>query len=209
MNTITCAVCKQPKPSSEFPSHGRNAYSTLRKNVPAKENRCRPCKAEYAREWRKQNPSYQGTGKLKNIPLEDRLTVSAISHRLVCAKVRAKKYGGPMPDIDRDYLYELFKKQKGRCALTGVPMKVEKKAITCLSLDQIDSNLGYVKGNVQWVAWAANRAKGDMSHEVFVDMCRQVVEYQKVQRLSPSGSTPQAIGGGSAEPLRNQGEDIV
>lgn len=177
-----------------FPTHGKNSYANLRAGIPVHENRCRPCKAAYAREYRKKLPSnYRGTGKLKNIPSEDRLLVSAISHRLTNAKIRAEKYGGPAPDIDRDFLYQLFKEQEGRCALTGVPMKIEKNAITCLSLDQKEPALGYVKGNVQWVAWAANRAKGDMSLEVFVDMCRQVMEYQKVQRLSPSGSTPKRV----------------
>lgn len=185
MQSITCTACHQILPISLFPTHGKASYTNLRDGVPAHESRCRPCKAAYAREYRKKLPSnYRGTGKLKSIPEEDRLLVSAISHRLTCAKQRAEKYGGPAPDIDREYLYQLFKEQEGRCALSGVPMKIEKKAITCLSLDQKEPSLGYVKGNVQWVAWAANRAKGDMSQDVFVDMCRQVMEYQKVQRLS-------------------------
>lgn len=63
-------------------------------------------------------------------------------------------------------------------------MKAEVNAVTCLSIDKIRPEGGYVEGNVQWVAWAVNRAKGDMETDVFVDMCRQVLEYQKVQRLS-------------------------
>lgn len=121
---------------------------------------------------------------MNSIPEDDRLLVSAISDRLMQAKERVKKYGGVAMDIDRDYLYQMFKDQQGLCALSGALMKVEKGAITCLSLDQIKPGLGYVKGNVQWVAWAVNRAKGDMDSDVFLDMCLQIVEYRKVQRLS-------------------------
>lgn len=184
MQTKTCTRCNTDLPISMFPLHGKASYANSRENSPTYEGRCRPCKAEYAREFRKRNPGYRGSGKLKSIPPEDRLLISAISHRLSCAKQRAEKFSGPAPDVDTEYLYQLFKEQQGRCVLTGVALKVEKHAIACLSLDQKVPTLGYVKGNVQWVAWAANRAKGDMSHEVFVDMCRQVLEYQKVQRLS-------------------------
>lgn len=190
----TCATCNTKKPLNEFSLRGnKQNYRTLGLDVPERDVRCNPCKAAYAKEFRKRNPGYRGTGKLKRIPAEDRLLASAISDRLQHAKTRTKQYNLPAMDIDRDYLYQLFKNQEGLCALTGVPLKVEKKAITCLSLDQIHPSLGYVKGNVQWVAWAANRAKGDMDQEVFIDMCSKVIEYQKVQRLSPSGSTPKRV----------------
>ena len=183
-----CSVCNLDLPLDTFPeTKGRvAAYKTVgQKNLPTHENRCRPCKAEYARNWRAQAPkNYKGSGKMLRIPTEDRFLVSAISERLTQAKERAKKYNQPEPDIDRDYLYQLFKTQKGICPLSGVSLKVEKRSVACLSLDKINADLGYVQGNVQWVAWAVNRAKGDMNEDVFFDMCRQIVEYQKVQRLS-------------------------
>ena len=188
METKTCSKCHTEKPIDQFlvlkgSTHNfRLSGDKVRQYNP----QCRPCKAAAAREWRKANPGYNGTGKRKNIPEEDRLLISAISHRLVCAKVRAKKYRDPIePNIDRDYLYQLFKEQSGRCALSGALLKVEVGAIAGLSLDKVNPDLGYTKGNVQWLAWAVNRAKGDMPEEVFLDMCRQVLEYQKVQRLSP------------------------
>jgi len=176
--TLTCDICKQTQPIEMFTvSWGNNRYSSNRNN------RCKACNAEVAREWRKKNPGYRGSGKIKSIPPEDRMLASAISARVSDAKSRASKRGQPC-DVDREYLYQLFKDQDRKCALTGVDLKVEKKAITCLSLDQIDPAKGYIKGNVQWVAWAVNRAKGDMHTDVFVDMCKKVLEHQKVQRLS-------------------------
>ncbi len=184
MNQL-CIACNTVKPLSEFPKRGiKQNYVFLGTVQSTYDNRCNACKAAYAKEFRKKNPGYRGTGKLKRIPKEDRLLASAISHRLTCATGRSKKSNLPLPSVDRDYLYQLFKKQDGKCAVSGVTMKIEKGAVTCLSLDQITPGLGYVEGNIQWVAWAVNRAKGDMSTEIFHDMCRQVVDYQKAQRLS-------------------------
>lgn len=186
MQSKTCSMCKIDLPLTDFPEVNKQGphYRKSGTNTGTHENRCRPCKAAYAREWRKQNAGYRGTGKLTDVPKEDRLLMSAISDRLMQAKQRVKKYGGVEPDIDREYLYQLFKEQQGRCALSGVLMKVEKGAVTCLSLDKIKPELGYIKGNVQWLAWAVNRAKGDMEEAVFLDMCQQILDYQKVQRLS-------------------------
>ena len=181
----TCSICGETKPLEAFPDRSKHTSYTT-KGIPSQathEDRCRPCKAEYAREWRKKHPGYTGTGKLLATPKEDRYLMSAISSRLMQARQRAKLSNLEF-DIDREYLYLIFKKQQGLCALSGVPMKVEKHAVACLSLDKVIPELGYVKGNVQWVAWAVNRAKGDMNMEVFIDMCQKVLDYQKVQRLS-------------------------
>ena len=182
----TCSMCGETLPISLFPETSKHvSYKVIgQKNRPTHENRCRPCKAQAAREWRKAHPGYNGTGKQKQIPEEDRFLMSAISERLTQARTRTMQYGQPPMDIDKEYLFKLFKLQQGICAISGVPMKIEKKAVTCLSLDQKVPGLGYVRGNVQWVAWAVNRAKGDMDQEMFIDMCRKVLEYQKVQRLS-------------------------
>jgi hypothetical protein len=191
MSTKICGMCKQDLPLDVFPTTGKNSYKNSRLvNLPTHESRCRPCKAEYARAWRKQAATnYRGTGKMKSIPEDDRLLVSAISERLTQAKERAKKYAQIEPDVDRDYLYQLYKDQDGKCSLSGVMLKVEKQSVTCLSLDKIKPEQGYIKGNVQWVAWAVNRAKGDMDEAVFIDMCRQILDYQKVQRLSKGGES--------------------
>ena len=186
MNTKICYACNEEKPLIEFPEIKEDSTNYRKKgtNYGTHEGRCRPCKAAYAREWRKQHKNYRGTGKLTSIPEQDRLLVSAIGDRLGQAKQRVQKLGGPEVTVDRNYLYQLFKDQQGRCALSGVALRVEKGAIACLSLDKIIPELGYIEGNVQWVAWAVNRAKGDMDEAVFIDMCRQIMEHRKVQRLS-------------------------
>jgi hypothetical protein len=185
MQTFKCDLCKEVKDIELAVGFKTNSQ---RNNYKAdKAHRCQPCNTAQAREWRKKNPGYRGSGKLKTIPREDRLLVSAISARLSDAKARANKRKHPF-DIDREYLYQLFKDQNRTCALSGVELRIEKGHFCCLSLDQINPTLGYIKGNVQWVAWAVNRAKGDMPSEMFTDMCMKVIEYGKVQRLSKSAA---------------------
>jgi hypothetical protein len=43
------------------------------------------------------------------------------------------------------------------------------------SPDRINSELGYVPGNVQWVCWWVNRAKGQMSNETFLSLLDRYV----------------------------------
>ena len=54
-----------------------------------------------------------------------------------------------------------------------------KKCSACkqvLSIDNFSkSGKGYVPGNVQWVSWRVNRAKGEQTQEQFLEMCRAVL----------------------------------
>ena len=145
---------------------------------------CKRCNADRAKQWRKDKPKYNGSGKVKNIPKEDRLLMSAIRQRLVDARGRCKKFNKPEPLVTDMYLYELYKNQERKCALSGVPLDLIKESPYCLSLDQIDPGKGYEEGNVQWLTWAVNRAKGEMSTPMFLSMCEIILENQKVQRLS-------------------------
>lgn len=47
------------------------------------------------------------------------------------------------------------------------------------SLDRIDSSLGYIIGNVQWVYKGVNFMKGEMSHDYFIEMCKMITENQR------------------------------
>lgn len=79
---------------------------------------------------------------------------------------------------------ELWDKQKGLCALTGLPMTHSRgngRIQTNASIDRIDSSVGYEIFNVQLVMWCANRAKGEMQINEFVAMCKAIVKNQNRQ----------------------------
>ena len=82
-------------------------------------------------------------------------------------------------NIEIDYLWELFQKQNGRCALSGLILSLPKhQLIDCTaSLDRIDSSLGYTKENVQWVHKDVNFMKQRFSQDYFLGMCKNITEH--------------------------------
>ena len=85
--------------------------------------------------------------------------------------------------LTREYLEELYEKQSGLCALSGIPIqfaansKTVKKGGDTASLDRIDSDKPYEIGNIMWVHKIVNIMKGRLSCEQFVKWCRQIVSY--------------------------------
>jgi len=80
-------------------------------------------------------------------------------------------------DITIKYLWELFLKQKGKCALSGMELKFPQKhrdIKSNASLDRIDSKKGYVKDNIQWVDKKVNGMKSNMEEQEFIGWCKKV-----------------------------------
>lgn len=76
-------------------------------------------------------------------------------------------------NISFDYLADLLIEQDFKCALTGWPihaMDVNSPA----SLDRIDSSIGYIEGNVQWVYSKVNMMKQHYTQQDFLDVCKAV-----------------------------------
>lgn len=101
-------------------------------------------------------------------------------------------------DIDLEYIWELFLKQDGRCALTGLKLKFKKKTNGkdgTASLDRIDSSKGYIKGNVQWIHKHVNKIKLNFNENYFIAFCNLISknhpltteESQVIIETQPSG----------------------
>jgi hypothetical protein len=66
-------------------------------------------------------------------------------------------------DVTVEALLEILKKQKGLCALSGIPMTHGKTVMeTAISIDRIDSSVGYRVNNIQLVCHRINVMKMDM-----------------------------------------------
>jgi len=70
-------------------------------------------------------------------------------------------------DALKDYLKWLYKEQGGKCALSGQEMTFERYCENVVSVDRIDSNRGYVKGNIHLTTWWANKMKMDLTLDDF------------------------------------------
>lgn len=182
MQTQFCNDCGETKPIDQFTRSKSN--QSFKYNHREHHSYCKSCNARRAKEWRKGKTNYRGSGKLKAVPTEDRVLMSAIRQRLVDARSRCKRFSKEAPTVSDLELYNLFLKQERKCALTGADLNTEKGHPLCLSLDQKDPSKGYTLDNAQWLAWCVNRAKGDLHIEHFYEMCDAVIEYRKVQRLS-------------------------
>ncbi len=89
--------------------------------------------------------------------------------------------------ISQQYAWQLFVDQNKCCAYTGLPLLMpihtgngiytKKRRSGNASLDRIDSSIGYIEGNLQWVHMDINRAKSVFSHERFIEMCQQVADH--------------------------------
>ena len=89
---------------------------------------------------------------------------------------KAKKGWDENELVDKHYLVELYKRQKGLCAITGFPMKMERGGRTLhenykynISMDRINNRLGYVVGNIRLVTKQANVMRNRLEdHELIV-----------------------------------------
>jgi hypothetical protein len=82
-------------------------------------------------------------------------------------------------NVSFDYLAELLIEQDFKCALTDFDihaMEVNSPA----SLDRIDSSIGYVEGNLQWVTSKVNMMKQQYSQEDFIQVCIAVSNKHKL-----------------------------
>lgn len=88
-------------------------------------------------------------------------------------------------DLTIKQAWDLFLKQEKKCALTGIPLVINYQRKTgephTASLDRIDSSIGYTLSNVQWVHKDINRMKNTFTQEHFIEMCKKVSGYAKIQ----------------------------
>lgn len=108
--------------------------------------------------------------------------LSPFKKHIKSARLRARKKKMSF-NITAEDLQYIWKKQKGICPYTGWSLinYGDKDRKGCrekyASLDRIDSRKGYVRGNVQFVCYIAQIAKGDFSEKVFMDFCKRLKEF--------------------------------
>lgn len=82
-------------------------------------------------------------------------------------------------DLSVDFLCELYDKQQGKCALSGKEMTYicgTGRVPTNISIDRIDSNVGYEESNIQLVCIQANKMKAELDLTSLHDWCKSILE---------------------------------
>lgn len=100
--------------------------------------------------------------------------LSPFRKSLAGARTRAKVHKREF-NLTVEYLKKLWHKQNGICAISGLKMlkpehqshdsKTKNRSPLTGSLDRIDSDKGYVNGNIQWVCTFVNYAKNNFSDQ--------------------------------------------
>ena len=163
---LKCWICGEWLDPEEFDSHQSFSYRNH------KDKRCKKCK-------RKQNlkarSNYSDEKKLKKI-LQD---------RWLGARDRAISKNIEFSITKQDLKY-LWDKQKGLCALSGIPMTYEMdsgRVYTNVSIDQIKPSLGYTLDNIQLVCMGVNQMKSDLNMEILLFLCKSIIQYHEKQEL--------------------------
>lgn len=157
-----CCSCEIEKDISEF-------YSD-KSSPTGLQTYCKNCQTEKSKKW-----SSTLDGFIKKLHLDMR-------HN---AKKRAKEL---IIEISCEDIKEIYYEQKGLCALTGLPMTTDTYMTKGnqhiinkmnISIDRINSNLGYKKDNIQLVGAIINRMKTDLTNEEFISFSSIITNYNK------------------------------
>jgi hypothetical protein len=138
---------------------------------PNRSSICKACHLEITKNYKRQkrkNPEYRKKESIKQKERRFRLWQNTLlndckSRTLEC-------------DIDVDYINFLFEKQKGKCYWFGVDLipSINKKHPQQPSLDRLNNNLGYVKGNVILSCYSANIGRNENSENVWIEFIKQI-----------------------------------
>jgi hypothetical protein len=130
-------------------------------------NSCKKCDAQYRREWQKNGGAEYMRIYAKANPVKV-ITSSLVSG----AKARAKDKNLPF-DIDLDYVRSMVGENAElafHCPVFGIPLdwsRIRNNGNRPLpnspSIDRIDPERGYVKGNIKIISFRANQIKSDGS----------------------------------------------
>jgi len=91
-------------------------------------------------------------------------------------------------NISLEEIKDQWDKQKGLCAVSGLPLKLRKKGVSIFeqaSLDRIDSSKPYEKGNIQFIILSLNYAKSTANNEEFISFVRSLSNHTHHSLLAP------------------------
>lgn len=173
----TCYKCGETKPLFGF-----NKDKTKKFGVGGV---CKPCASKNTHEYYLKNSSSikRRVSKYNEsyFPKYNKNVISRLKSLCTKARNRTKEFN----IIDQD-LFDLWEKQNGQCAYTKLPLLATANQFNTLSLDRVDSNKGYVVGNIQLVCTAINKMKQEYAEEVFILFCQLVTQNSKLTELPES-----------------------
>jgi hypothetical protein len=147
-----CSKCSVDKPFGDFPVH--------RKTYDGFDSWCKQCRKEY---------NYEVNQSLD----------THLRKKLASIKEDRRKI---FSDLTLEQLINLWNKQEGKCAISGVEMSYQRNKrqhnMNNCSVDRIDSSGNYTIDNIQLVCWIVNRMKGENTTEDLIQWCNHIINKQ-------------------------------
>ena len=167
-----CTKCDCALPIGQFYTMGKKVSG-----APKYHSWCKHCISEKQKEYHVRT---WGPEKLQRCVFTRTKSVHAyLSYLRAKAVYRNTKDINKKDIISSDALEVLWNLQSGKCALTGWDMTMELGngvISTNCSIDRINSDYGYIVGNIQLVCRVANIAKNNMPLNDFFLLCNAVME---------------------------------
>lgn len=94
----------------------------------------------------------------------------------------SRKDSGIEWNIDIEYIYNIWHKQEGRCALSGMHMTWQKgngSVHYSASIDRKNNDVGYIVGNIQLVCSMVNRMKHTLNDSELYWWAKNIVDYRE------------------------------
>jgi hypothetical protein len=103
--------------------------------------------------------------------IEGRAKVFVVSCR---ASARRRNQECSITEAD---ILQMWSEQYGICAYSGREMTLMPSKLNTVSVERIDSNVGYTPENTILVCQAVNRMKSDFALDDFLALCRDIAEF--------------------------------
>lgn len=136
-------------------------------------NLCKKCNAERALK------RYHEKKKLCIQSANNYYDNNIINIRFLAARTRAKNKNIEF-NITREYIEFLLNKQNNKCIYSGIEFINDRKGLYSLSIDRIDNNKGYIRGNIQLICSSVNSMKNNMEESVFIDIIKKIENNLKI-----------------------------
>lgn len=149
----TCFKCKESKPLALYFKHGLtvDGYHSWCKNC---------CTEGNNRSRAKQNSTIEGRAKI------------FLQNARKSAVKRQQLFDLNIADV-----VNCWNAQKNICAYSGRLMTLEAGQLNTVSIERIDSNIGYTVENTILVCQTINRMKSNFEFDEFYNLCRDVAEF--------------------------------
>jgi len=85
-------------------------------------------------------------------------------------------------NVSIEFLNDLLEKQNFKCAISGLPIKIEMgrtNKITTASLDRVDNTKPYTEDNVQFLHKHVNYMKWTHKQDYFIKLCHKISKYNR------------------------------